>query len=67
MKRGVKISCKLLSLSIGAPLGNQESFRLAETFEQKRYCIWVYFLEPEDIKFLKLDAIWNFGKWTGLS
>jgi hypothetical protein len=24
-------------------------------------------LEPEDIRKLSIGAIWNFGKWTGLT
>ena len=36
------------------------------TFGKKGKCIWVPFLDPEDIKILSLGAIWNFGKGTGL-
>jgi hypothetical protein len=34
--------------------------------ERKGECIWVSFLDPEDIKVLSLGAIWSFGKGTGL-
>jgi hypothetical protein len=63
IKRDVKMPCKCVSLSIGAPLGNLEGIRLPGLFEY----IWVPFLDPEDIKILCLGTIWNFGKGTGLS
>jgi hypothetical protein len=60
--------CKRVSLSVGALLGNLEGIRLLPgLFERKGKYIWVPFLDPEDIKILKLGAIWNFGKGTGLS
>jgi hypothetical protein len=34
--------------------------------EKKKY-IWVPFLDPEDIKILRLGAIWNCSKGTGPS
>jgi hypothetical protein len=66
IKRYVKIPSKRISLSIGAPLGNLDGIRLPGRFERKGKYIWVPFLGPEDIKFLCLGAIWNFGKGTGL-
>ena len=66
IKRDVKIPCKQVSLSIGAPLGNLEGVCLPKLSERKRQNIWVPFLDPEDIKILSLGAIWNFGKRTGL-
>jgi len=59
--------CKLVSLSIGALLGNLEGICLPGLFERKGQYIWVTFLDPEDINILSLGAIWNFGKGTGLS
>jgi len=35
MKRYVKLPCKRISLSIGAPLGNMEEIRLPGLFERK--------------------------------
>jgi hypothetical protein len=67
IKRYVKMPCKLLSLSIGAPLGNLEVICLPGLYERKGKYIWVPFLDAEDIKILSLGAIWNFGKGTGLS
>jgi len=62
-----KKPCKLVSLSIGSPLGNVEGIRFPARFERNRKYIWVPFLDPEDIKIISLVAIWKFGKWTGLS
>jgi hypothetical protein len=59
MKRYIKMPCKWVSVSIGAPLWSVRKDLLAGTF-------WVPFLDPEDIKMLSLGAIWNFGKGTGL-
>jgi hypothetical protein len=67
MKRYVKMPCKRVSLSMGAPLGNLEGIPFPGLFERKGKYIWVSFLDPEDIKFLSLGAIWNFGKGRGLS
>jgi hypothetical protein len=67
IKRYVKMPCKRVSLSIGAPLGHLEGIRLPGVFERKGKYIWVPFLDPEDIKILSLGAIWIFGKETGLS
>jgi hypothetical protein len=47
------------------PIGEPGGDSLAGTFLVKN--IWVPFLDLEDIKILNLGAIWNFGKWTGLS
>ena len=60
------MSCKQVSLSIGAPMGNLDGIRLPGLFERKGKYIWVPFLDPEEIKILSLGAIWNFGKGTGL-
>jgi len=57
----------VVSLSIGAPLGNLDRIRLLGLFERKRKHIWVHVLDPEEIKILSMGAIWNFGKGTGLS
>jgi len=67
IKRDVKMPCKRVFLSIGAPLGEPGGNSTAGTFERKGQYIWVPFLDPEDIKILNLGAIWNFGKGTGLS
>ena len=56
-----------LSLSLGALMGNLEGISLPGIFETKKKYIWVPFLGPEDIKILRLGAIWKFGKGTGLS
>jgi hypothetical protein len=58
--------CKLVSLSIGALLGNLEGICLPGLFQRKGKYIRVPFLDTEDIKFLSLGTIWNFGKGTGL-
>ena len=59
--------CKRLPLSIGAPLGNLGAIRFPARFERKGKNSWVLFFDPEDIKILRLGAIWDFGKGTGLS
>jgi hypothetical protein len=65
--REVKMLCKWVSLSVGAPLGNLEEIHFSGLFEEKGYHIWVPFLDPDDIQILSLGAILNFGKGTGLS
>jgi len=60
-----KISCKWVSLSIGSPLGNLEGIRLPGLFERKRKCIWVPFLDPEDIKILSLGPPGTFVNGQG--
>jgi hypothetical protein len=67
VKRHLKMHCKRVSLSTGALLVNLEEIRLPGRIERKGKYIWVPFLAPEDIKVLRLGAIWNFGKGTGLS
>jgi len=57
--------CKRASLSIEALLGNLEGVRLLGLLREKY--IWVPFLDPEAIKILSLEAIWNFSKGAGLS
>jgi hypothetical protein len=59
--------CKRVSLSMGAPLCNLEGIRLPGLVERKERYIWVPFLDPEDIRILRLGTIWSFGKGTGLS
>jgi hypothetical protein len=66
IKGDVKMPCNRVSLSIGALLGNMEGICLSGLFERKGQYIWVPFLDPEAIKILSLEAIWNFGKGTGL-
>jgi len=67
IKRYVKMPCKRVSLSTGAPMGNLEGIRLPGLFERRGKHIWVPFLDPEDIKILCLGGVWSFGKGTGLS
>jgi len=57
IKRGVKMPCKRVSLSIGAPSGNLEGIRLPGLFERRGWYIWVPFLDPDEIKILNLGAI----------
>jgi hypothetical protein len=49
IKRHVKMSCKQVSLSIWALLGNLEGIHLPGLFERKGKYIWDPFLDPEDI------------------
>jgi hypothetical protein len=68
IKRYVKIPCKWVSLSIGAPLGNLVGIRLLGLFGEKRIVYLGSFLGPRGLlKILCLGAIWNCGKETGLS
>jgi hypothetical protein len=67
IKRYIKMPCKWVSLSIGAPLGNLEEIRFLGLFERKGKYIRVPFLDPEDIQILKFGTTWNFVKGTGLS
>jgi hypothetical protein len=57
------VSCKRVSLCRD-PLGNQEEIRLPGSFERKKYT-WVPFFHLEDIKVLRLGAIWNISKRQG--
>jgi hypothetical protein len=57
--------CKWVSLSIVALLGNLEGARLSGFLREKKKCIWVPFMDPEDIKILSLGAIWNLEKEQG--
>jgi hypothetical protein len=66
MSREIKLSCKRVSLSIGAPLRNLEGIRLPGLSEKKGRYIWVPFLDTEDIKILSPGANWNFGEGTEL-
>jgi len=60
IKRYVKMPCKWVSFSIGAPLGNLEGDRLPGLFERKGKCIWVPFLTQRTVKFY----IWGpSGTW----
>ena len=65
IKRYVKMPCKWVSLSIGAPLGNLEGDRLPRLFERKGNYIWVAFLDPENIKVLCLGTVRNLVKGQG--
>jgi hypothetical protein len=56
-----------MGISIGAPLENLVGICLRRGFKRKVKYIWVTFLDPENIKILSLEAIWNFGTGTGLS
>jgi len=51
IKRDVKMLCKRVSLSIGAPLGNLEGYCLPGLFERKGKYIWVPFLTQTTLKF----------------
>jgi hypothetical protein len=66
IKRYVKMPCKQVSLSIGAPMGNLDGIHLPGPFERKGKYIWVPFSDLEEINILSLEAIWNIGKGTGL-
>jgi hypothetical protein len=46
VKRDVKMPCKQISLSIGAPLGNLERIRLPGLLEKRGWYIWVPVLDP---------------------
>ena len=46
-------------------MANLEGVRLPEFLREKKKYIWVPFLNPEDIKILRLGAIWNFSKEQG--
>ena len=59
--RYMQMSCKRVSLSIGEPGGGS----FVGLSERKKKYIWVPFLDPEDVKILRLGAIWNFIKGTG--
>jgi len=48
--------CRRVALFIGAPLGNLEGIRFLELLREKKYYIWVPFLDPEAIKILSLGA-----------
>jgi hypothetical protein len=43
-------------------LENLDGIHLPGLFERKGEYTWVRFLDPEEIKILRLGAIWNFGK-----
>ena len=61
------MSCKQVSLSIGALLGHLDGVCLPELMTEKKKYIWVPFLYPEDIKFWILGTILKTSKGTGLS
>jgi len=63
--REMQMPCKWVSLSIGTLLGNLEGVHLPGFLREKKKYIWVPFLDPEDIKILRLGAIWNCSKGTG--
>jgi hypothetical protein len=65
---GLKTPYKRASLFIGALSGKLEGVSLLGIFsEEKKYYIWVPFLDPEGINISSLGAIWNFGKGIRLS
>jgi len=49
--------CKRVSLSVRALLGNLVVVGLPGFLREKKTCMWVPFLNPEDIKILSLGAI----------
>jgi hypothetical protein len=65
--RYIKMPCKQVSFSTGAPLGKLEGICLMGHFDRKGKYIWVPFFDPEDINILSLGAIRNCGKGTELS
>jgi len=54
--RDMQMPCRRVSLSIGALLGNLEVIRLLKLLREKKYYIWVPFLDPEAIKILSLGS-----------
>jgi hypothetical protein len=54
-----------ISLDRG-PVGEPGGDLLAWTLERTGEYIWVPFLDPADIRILRLEVIWKFGKGTGL-
>jgi len=48
------------------PVGEPGGGSFAGAFERKEKYIWTPFLDLEAIKILSLEAIWKFGKVTGL-
>jgi hypothetical protein len=65
IKRYVKMPCKRVSLSMGAPLWNLEGILLPGLFERKGKYIWVSFLDPEGIKILSLGPFGTLVKGQG--
>jgi hypothetical protein len=53
IKGDVKIPCKQVSLSLGAPLGNLEGIRLLGLFEKKRIVYPGSFLGPRGYEGIK--------------
>jgi hypothetical protein len=47
------------------PIGEHGGESLAGTFERKRQYILVLFFDPEDIKILSLEVIWDLVKGQG--
>jgi hypothetical protein len=64
IKRAVKMPCRWVSLSLGAPMGNLEGIRLPGLLREKdsifRFLSWTQ-------RILSLRAIWNCVRGTGLS
>ena len=54
--RDMQMPCRQVSLFIGAPMGNLEGVCLLGLLREKKYYIWVPFLDPEVIKILSLGA-----------
>jgi hypothetical protein len=67
IKRDVKMPCKRVSLSLGAPLGNLEGIRLPGFFEEKRLVYLGSLLGSIGYYEFKSGGVLNFGKGTGLS
>ena len=59
------MSCKRVSLSTGAMLGNLDE--VCRDFREKRKSISGLLSWTQRALILSLRAIWNFGKGTGLS
>ena len=67
IKRDVKMPCKQVSISTGTPLGNLEGIRLWGLFGGKDSISGFLSWTQRTIEILSLEAIWKFGKGTGLS
>jgi hypothetical protein len=58
IKREVKILCKRVSLSLGAPLGNLEGIRLPGLFEEKKRIVYPgSFLRPRGFYDFKSETL----------
>ena len=59
--------CKRISLSIAARWETWRGFSCRDFLREKDSTSGFLFLDPEVIKILSMEAIWNFDKGTGLS